>query len=374
MDQQSAKEIIDRYLLGHCTPEEKTLVERFYLQQMQAGNLPENLSARELKAIMWANVAEKTAPARPMLQSFAIRKIALWAAVLAFTLGLWLYYDSSFLSAFRSEDADPYALILKNDIPPGKNTATLRLANGKDIPLSDAQTGVLIHGSAIQYNDQTPVSASLPNLGKEVQMLSINTPRGGQYQVVLPDGTKAWLNSASSIQFPSSFAKAGNRTVSILGEIYFEVAKDRDHPFIVKSSNQNIEVLGTHFNVHAYPEELLATTTLLEGSVRVQNTRLRPGEQALNKQGKIQVAEADTSAVMAWKNGYFSFQDAPIQEVMERLSRWYNIDYELGNDLTKEGFTGKFSRSRNISEVLKMLMKTRKVHFTIVGRRVIVQK
>jgi len=374
MDQQSAKEIIDRYLLGHCTPEEQTLVERFYLKQMQTGDLPENIPVRELKALMWENVAGKTAPDRPQLQLFALRKIAFWAAILAFTLGLWFYYDSSFLSMFQSENTDPYALILKNDIPPGKNTATLHLANGKDIPLSDAKTGVVIYDSNVQYNDQTHIGSSLSKLGREVQMLSVNTPRGGQYQVVLPDGTKAWLNSASSIQFPSAFGKTKNRTVSILGEIYFEVAKDPNHPFIVKSSNQDIEVLGTHFNVHAHPEEPLATTTLLEGSVLVQNTRLRPGEQALNRQGKIQVAEADTAAVMAWRNGYFSFQDTPIQEVMESLSRWYNIEYELGKELTKEGFTGKFSRSRNISEVLKMLTKTGKVHFTIAGRRVVVQK
>lgn len=367
MDKQSAKEIINNYLNGDCNEQERALVEQFYLSQLKAGKLPEELPAQQLKAAMWTTIAAQTAPkqnSRPITTRLWPKKaIAISAAALVLILGTWMFIENN-------QEAD--LLVMSNDIAPGKNRATLRLANGQTIPLSEAKTGLVIDATALKYNDQSPIPAA--ELGKEIQMLAVQTPKGGQYQVLLPDGTKAWLNASSSIQFPSSFQQSKSRKVSIEGEVYFEVSKDQKHPFIVKSSNQEIEVLGTHFNVQQRAGHQITTTTLLEGRVRVQQTILQPGQQAQNRSGNIAVDVADTAAVMAWKNGYFSFHNTSIQEVMETLSSWYDIEVELDKDLNTEGFTGKFSRSRNISEVLKMLSKTGKVHFTIAGRRVIVQK
>jgi ferric-dicitrate binding protein FerR (iron transport regulator) len=208
----------------------------------------------------------------------------------------------------------------------------------------------------------------------------ITTPRGGQYQVTFSDGTKVWLNAASSIRFPVVFT-GKYRKVEITGEAYFEVAKNKAMPFKVKANNSEIEVLGTHFNVSAYNDEAEIKATLLEGKVKVSALDsdnklpavLEPGEQAaINKEGKIDIKNnADTEEVMAWMNGYFQFKSADLKTILRQIARWYDVDIEYKGNANML-FTGQLTRNENVSKVLSKLALTGEVHFKIEGKRIIV--
>ena len=297
------------------------------------------------------------------------------AAVAAITLGTWIYMNevASSRKALRTD------AVVMNDIAPGKNTATLTLPNGKTIKLSDAKTGVVIGDDKLAYNDGTEISGRHPELAsasrpREAILLIAATPRGGTYQVELPDGTKVWLNADSKISFPSQFI-GKERKILLEGEAYFEVFKDGAHPFIVQTDKQEIEVLGTHFNVNSYEDETSVRTTLLEGSVRVSTQNgssiLKPDQQAiLNKHG-LKVEEVNAEDVVAWKDGLFIFEDEPLESVMRKIARWYNVEVEYqGVDKTVR-IGGGVSKYENVSKVLKQLELTKGVHFKIEGRKII---
>ena len=278
-----------------------------------------------------------------------------------------------------------------NDVAPGGNKAVLTLANGKQIILDSAGNGTLMQQGNIKiikldngqlsYNSLNGSSTS-PKTG-EVLYNTISTPRGGQYQVVLADGSKVWLNAASSLRFPTSFT-GNNREVTLTGEGYFEVTHDDAKPFKVLANGVEIKVLGTHFNINAYDDEATIKTTLLEGSVKVEkgaaSKTIRPGEQAqieshdnsLNP--KIMVQSVDVDAAVAWKNGRFIFHGNNIQSVMRQLARWYNVEVSYQGNVTDEEFVGVINRSRyeNISQILEMLEKTRTVSFAVNGHNVTV--
>jgi ferric-dicitrate binding protein FerR (iron transport regulator) len=201
---------------------------------------------------------------------------------------------------------------------------------------------------------------------------------GGQYQLLLPDGSKVWLNSGSSIRFPTAFI-GKERVVELKGEAFFDIKENKKMPFIVRTNNSmDIKVLGTQFNVMAYEDEKSINTTLLEGSVQILketgSTYLEPGQAAvLNKgSGKIKVAPADIEDAVAWKNGYFIFSNENIESIMRKVSRWYNVEIEYQGNLNNKDFVGTISRDKNISELLKMLELTGAIHFRIEGRRVTV--
>lgn len=311
----------------------------------------------------------------------------LWISVAATSLlitGLVFYTKRSALP----DDHEQHAILL-NDIAPGKNTATLTLADGKVIPLSDAKTGVVIDASKLSYNDGTAISTSVQDQGKAGSLLNaIATPRGGQYHVVLPDGTKVWLNAASSIKFPSNFTGVKQRRVELTGEAYFEVSKiagDKHIPFVVVSSNQQVEVLGTHFNINAYADEASSKTTLLEGAVQVSSlnndkstfvenhsARLSPGQQASLNDRAIQIKTVNTEAAVAWKNNKFMFEGNNIQGIMRQISRWYDVDVVFKGNISQEAFAGKISRFKHLSEVLDLIELTGLVHFKVEGRRITV--
>ncbi|WP_215233147.1 FecR family protein [Dyadobacter linearis] len=249
------------------------------------------------------------------------------------------------------------------DIPPGGNRAMLSLSDGRQIPLDSAANGLLgSHGAAsfTKTGDgklRVAVSENLQETNNQSNRLS--TPKGGQYQVTLHDGSKVWLNASSSIRFPTVFAN-NNRTVEISGEAYFEVTKDRKRPFRVRFGTSEVEVLGTSFNIMAYRDESASKTTLVEGSVKLRNKKgskkLTPGQQAtISANGAIQTAAVDIDREIAWKNGLFYFKDSGIQEIMRQAARWYDIDVNYEGKIPKRQFTGKVSRNVNISELLNML-------------------
>lgn len=293
-----------------------------------------------------------------------------YAAMFIFILGLAAAY-------FLTKRVEPGQTIVvekekeQPDIAPGENKAMLTLADGTTIMLDDAGNGVLaqqgnvnvmkLANGEIAYNlDGTA--------GGEVIMNTMSTPRGGQYRLTLPDGTKVWLNAASSITYPVIFV-GRERKVKITGELYFEVAKNKEHPFIVDADGKSlVEVLGTHFNVNSYAGEDQIRTTLLEGSVRVsaaavtegrQVAILKPGQQARQDREKesLVVGDADIENVMAWKNGFFSLQNARFEDVVKELERWYDVEVKYEGKMPAIKFQGKMDRGVHLSGVLRWFSK-----------------
>jgi ferric-dicitrate binding protein FerR (iron transport regulator) len=242
------------------------------------------------------------------------------------------------------------------------------------------QNGTIQHGSA-KINKQGGLliynALASYKSGKKVLYNTLSTPRGGQYQVVLPDGSKVWLNAESSLHFPTAFT-GNQREVTLTGEAYFEVAKYMEKPFRVKVDGMSINVLGTHFNVNAYSDENTIKTSLLEGSVKIikgnLSELLKPGYQAVlnKKQDKIRITDADMDGVMAWKNGLFQFDGADINNIMHEIGRWYNVEIVYSGKVPTRTFEGKISRDAELSEVLRIL-ELSKVKFSVVGRKIIVQ-
>lgn len=252
------------------------------------------------------------------------------------------------------------------DVTPGSNKAILTLADGTQISLDSnasrmIREGIRQEGNQLQYDGAAGVSLN-----------TLSTPRGGQFQVKLPDGTMAWLNAASSIRYPAAFI-GKERVVEITGEVYFEVAKNAKMPFRVKAGNrQVIEVLGTHFNVCAYNDETIARTTLIEGAVRVQGMLLKPGQQAQTGTDGTKIMQVHTDQAIAWKNGFFDFEDADLEDVMRQLSRWYDLEVIYEGKPPRMQFGGKMSRDLKLSDILAGL-KGASVHFRIdEGRKLIV--
>lgn len=304
-----------------------------------------------------------------------------------------------------------------NRVMVGLNKAMLTLASGEHIALNGEKEGVVVEGSSLTYNDGTSIASEkalhISGADKRTKLV-VNTSNGGIYQVTLPDGTKVWLNAASRLKFPASFASVEQRRVELTGEAYFEVAKvvvkksnkkKYRLPFIVESNGQKIEVLGTHFNVSAYSNEESVKTTLIEGSVRVtpsyqndnrlkgpdpssldpleiiksngtelmsaQAVVLSPNHQAILTGTGISVKVVKANEAIAWKNGEFIFRNMPLKNIMNVVSRWYDVDvtYQSGNS-SEALLGGTISKSSTITEVLKMLELTANVHFKRDGRKI----
>ncbi len=283
----------------------------------------------------------------------------------------------------------------KQDIAPGGNKAVLTLADGSQIILDSAANGNLAsqgNVKLIKLDGQLAYNGSKSPSGDEGEIIynTITTPRGGQYQLILSDGSKVWLNAASSLRYPATFA-GKERKVELTGEGYFEVAHNAAMPFKVKINTPlgdggEVEVLGTHFNINSYADEATINTTLLEGKVKVtplansqlntQNSQLlSTGQQAkLNSTGQITVNKnVELDEVMAWKNGVFNFSGLTIEDIMRQISRWYNLDVSYQGQTSKETFTGIVSRNNNISQVLK-IMEEAGIKFSIKNKNITVMQ
>lgn len=371
MQREELKAILEKIRSGRYTPEEEAIA-KYWLHQL---NHKEDSGYSEVQLDQISNemwTAIKSQEASPVS-----RKVKLWhrivaAASIAMVIGTGLWF---YIGAELSQQ-DSTGLVHRNDVAPGKNKASLTLANGRMIPLSDAKTGVVMDDSKITYNDGTMITSSAMSDEK----IEIKTPRGGTYQVTLSDGTKVWLNAASSLIY-STFSKAKGklRMVRLTGEAYFEVAKDKEHPFQVATENQTIEVLGTHFNVNSYATEKESKTSLLEGSVAVsfsgKRYHLKPGEQAVVSSNKIEIKAFDTDMAVAWKNGMFMFNGQDLESIMGQVARWYDVNVEYQHPALKnQTFDGSVSRFQNISQLLEVLESTGSVHFKLEGRRLLVTK
>lgn len=396
MKKQQFLTLLNKYLKNQASAEEANLLNAYYHLFMADPDVLDLLNyddkeklRSQIKAGIDAKIDEvsKSAPIKRQLWP----RIAVVAAVLtAIVCSVFFFNVQRYFGGDKTDSSleTGHGELLETDIPPGRNTAYLTLGNGEVINLSDTRTGIVVNASSLKYNDNSQVIASKENdkskgLSGTAQTLTAATPRGGTYQVTLPDGTNVWLNSDSKISFPSKF-NGEKRKVLLDGEAYFEVAKAKNKPFIVESKGQLVEVLGTHFNINAYRDELSLKTTLLEGSVKVSREQklegrikyfseiLKPNQQSIIKGTTTTVKTVKASETIAWKNGDFIFVDMGIEDIMKVLSRWYNIEVTYQGKVTKERFQAKISRHRSLSQVLKRLEETDLVHFKIEGRRVFV--
>ena len=321
-------------------------------------------------------------PVLPARIRMISRKWMAYAAAVAVIISVGFFVWKN--AAQEPAREDIIAKTVTTDILPGSNKATLTLGDGHTIILDRAANGSLaaqgntriikLNEGSLSYtinSGDQPTAATLYN--------TINTPRGGQYQVILPDGSKVWLNAASSLRFPTQFT-GGSRTVEVTGEAYFEIAKNKDLPFIVNVNNAAIKVLGTHFNVMAYNDEELLKTTLLEGSVEFINASthqvMKPGEQMqLSKIGRAQlITGVDTGAVIAWKEGVFHFEKASMETVMRQLARWYDVEVIYERKTSADDlFYADIPRNNKLSDVLKALKIAGGIQFELEGKTIIVR-
>jgi len=326
------------------------------------------------------SVQEKIFPAKRKLFFLAMKKwqyaAIVSAIVVAAGIGIYIKYDGP-SGGTKIADSHPF----HNDVAPGGNKALLTLEDGRTIILDTVQNGTLSRQGGTKVlkinNGQLAYKANASSTPGSVSYNMLSTPRGGQYQLFLPDGSKVWLNASSSLKYPTAFT-GKDRGVELTGEGYFEVAKNAAMPFSVKVNGVAIEVLGTDFNVNAYADEAEVRTSLLTGSVRVSlgsvNSLLKPGDQSqVDAHGKfIVVNDVDVDNEISWKNGYFFFEKADIRTIMRQISRWYDVEVEFEGAVSEtRRFGGKIQRDLQLSQVLEVL-QTSQVHCRIEGRKLIV--
>lgn len=382
MDDKEIKEIIKKYQAGLCSEEEKAWVESWYLNlgdDSSDGELQES-EMSSIKKDVWKGIVSERPNVSPKRRPVHLYYKVTAAATILITIGLAFY----FLYEQDTSNIDTAYNIDENVVRPGDNKAYLTLANGKKINLSDNEEGMVVERDGLkivkklngelvyEISENTYPDAALAGNN------TIETPKGGQYQVVLPDGTKVWLNASSSLEYPVKF-DATERRVILRGEGYFEVTPDKKKPFRVISDKQTIEVLGTKFNVNTYEDEMITKTTLLEGSVKVSlgndiSRVLKPGEQASTTGRNIDVRKVDTEQAIAWYKGDFTFDEIELNMIMRQISRWYDVEIVYQHDVGDVKFGGSISRSKDIQEVLKVLSMTKGVNFKLEGRRVTVMQ
>jgi len=300
-----------------------------------------------------------------------------YAAAILILLGPLIYLKLNKDKAGANTD------VVQEDFQPGGNKAILTLANGKKISLTDAKNGQLSKESDIiitKSKDGQLVYSVAPSTAEtkptQTSYNVIETPKGGQYQVKLPDGTKVWLNASSSLKFPASFSSVSERTVVLNGEAYFEVVHLSHKPFIVQMKGYDVKVLGTSFNISNYENDGFVATSLLSGSVMADSKKqgsvvLVPGQQAYMdyKGGKIQVQDVDVNNAVAWKNGDFVFEKAHIFSIMKKMERWYDIRVVYEGDFKGFNFSGLVSRQQSLITVLDMLASTGRMKYKINAER-----
>lgn len=376
--------LADKWLKGTISQEEKALFEAWY------NNVPEGTvewndetthSRQELSEHLLQQIRERMEEKRPLSLYHRMpgRYLRVAAAIALLIISAGIYW-------FSVKKQGPSQLAAGNNInniqlKPGGNKATLTLANGTVIALEDEHNGALgqqnntkiikLNNGQLVYNSEQEKSGNAPAVFN-----TLSVPRGGKYNITLADGTVVWLNAASSLTFPAAFT-GKERQVSLNGEAYFEVATDPSRPFSVKVGDMQVQVLGTHFNIMAYNDEQSVNTTLLQGAVKIQSSTgealLRPGQQAkMDHAGKVQVVHADIDAVIAWKNGLFSFNNASIEEVMRQVARWFDAEIVYPDGIPQDRFQGEIDRSSDITAVLKIL-EASGVKFTVQGHKILVR-
>ena len=375
MDNARLRHLLSRYINKTITPAEQTELSGFL-------NAAEHETQLELLIEeAWIQSGEET--------SFPVRKterrplktvyLQRWAAAVLLLLlagGAWFLWKMK-----AGPQPLAAATALKKDVSPGTSKAMLTLGDGSTIELDSTLKGRLPQQGSVQLQLRPGLLKYGKNgqpAGSNVAYNVLRTPKGGQYRLELPDGSKVWLNAASSLRFPTVFA-GPERRVELSGEAYFEIARNARQPFFVDVNKASVAVLGTSFNIMAYANEAAIKTTLLEGAVKVSresaSSILKPGEQSLlDANGKMQVIEkADIDLAVAWKNGLTSFKSADIKTIMRQVERWYDIEVVYSGPVPERSFTGDIPRDANLSELLRLLEISR-IHFRMDQRKLIVMQ
>ena len=364
---KETEQLIDDYINGTCNEVERAIVERAYLRFTEKKVFPadDDIQLVELQAETFQLI-------RSRMESTTVKKInwrpylAAASVILLLAIGVFSYQEYH-----TSVSATP---VFAHDADPGGNKAWLTLGNGKKIAINDTVDGQLAEeqGVRIYRNSRGELIYEANGVGNRHLINTLETPRGGMSQVILPDGSHVWLNAETRLKYPLSFAGQKVRQIELEGEAYFEVAKDSAHPFRVKTAHQVVDVLGTHFNISAYATQGYTRTTLVEGRVQLSNehneVKLLPGDQAtLTEEGSFAVAKIDTVYALAWKNGEFMFQNARLDNILRCVARWYDVDIRYEDEAARaEVFWGSISRYVKVSQFLSVLDRTGKVKFDIV--------
>ncbi|NLR77339.1 FecR family protein [Chitinophaga eiseniae] len=386
---ENARELFIRFLNNECTEEEVAqLMEAFASgedaatfndilhRQLEAG-LDDQDYAVEIQEVYHHIERRIGQELKPKQVRLLWKRLAI-ASLVVFLIGIgyWFFFNRKNNTPIAASKS-----ISTKDFAPGSAKATLTLANGDVVGLDSAGIGALTKQGSVSISKPDSGQLVYSANGTRAQILynTITVPRGGHYEVTLSDGTKVWLNAASSIHFPTAFS-GNQRVVEITGEAYLEVAKQTSAPFIVKNGATEIKVLGTHFNINSYPEEGYAKITLLEGKVAVSIHQghdfrlLDPGQQARITPAGNNISvltDVDTESEIAWKSNLFYFKNADIKTIMRELGRWYNIEVSYEGEIPERTFSGKISRNTNISNVLKILEQS-KIHFRVTPQGIVV--
>jgi len=400
MEPQELNALIEKYLLGQATETERQSLLEWY---RSGGNqdvewfMDEPNEEELVKERMYSYIHEHTSTL-PARKSVAVGKLRLYYKWIA-AAAIFVLVPLAFLNHYSKAPVEPGKVAgLKKPIDHleggrGDKRVVLTLADGSTVYLDNGPAREIAKesGTSISKTAKGELVYSAPEeiatSNRVVKYNMIVTPRGGHYKIVLPDGTHVWLNAASSLKFPTAFG-GKERSVQLTGEGYFEVAKDKSRPFKVitpspdgKGPGQEVEVLGTHFNINAYGDEGGTRTTLLEGRVKVSPALPReasrvlvPGQQSNLNNQDLHVDFVDIESVMAWKSGYFVFDNKTLSTVMAELARWYDVDVYCDSKLNDIRLGGYISQGKKLEEVLDLLTLTRRIHFKIEGRRVIVMQ
>ncbi|HJT74610.1 MAG TPA: FecR domain-containing protein [Chitinophaga sp.] len=375
------EELLQRYLDGQCSAAEVkelytwlktsgshrpllTAMQREFEQVMNTRHeIPSELSDRIETRLLQDISREKIIP---LHKRFRLGWAAA-AAVLLLAGAIYYMYNAS-------TGKGPVAGLVQEDtadIAPGRNKAVLTLSNGDEVTLDSAGNQVISQGQTVirQRNGQLHYAAGADDA---VVYNTLTVPRGGQFNIILPDGSHVWLNAASSLKYPTAF-KEGQRMVELQGQGYFEVSPNAKQPFFVKVNNMEVLVLGTRFDVMAYPDENSINTTLIEGLVKVNQHKLQPGQQAVldPATGAMTIRAADVEQVIAWKTGFFEFDNARLSDILRQLSRWYDIDISYNQEEPDRRLGGRISRNLPLSDILHMLEENGP-KFTLSGRKLTV--
>jgi len=381
MQRAELEKLFDQYLAETITPADlqqlwKTLEqpehaaawEAFIEQLCSRENLHGLSNEHEVESAL-AAIKQQMAPPR-------IRYLRRWSwaaasIILLLTAGIY-YWQHQPLKQQRAAIVKP-----ADEVAQGANTAILTLADGSKITLDSTANQVIRQGATAIRQQGDSLHYEAKEKGPLIAYNTLATPRGSQFQVTLSDGTKVWLNAASSLQFPVAFS-GGERIVKLTGEAYFEVAGNPQQPFKVVTGGMEVQVLGTRFNLSAYDDESTVKTTLLQGAVKLVSPAsqvvLQPGEQGLlpSPLAAFRVRTVNPEDAVAWKNGFFAFDNAGIREVMQQIARWYDVEVVFEDNNIKRNFGGTVSRYKDVTAVLKRLEMTGVIHFKMEGRKIIV--
>ncbi len=370
MEKDKLNRLIGSYIDGTCSDKERKTVEDHFLQYLTK---EEATPSQEQLDRSFHSIYKKLRPmmsqGQPKAMKSLMKSMLPYAAAVVLLLGIGSLY---FLNNKQNPSSKSPTASISEPVLPGGNRATLLIDGGKSIDLDDKKEGIVMQDGKIRYTDGSQLAGGNSDIASK--QYTVLTPKGGTYQLRLPDGTNIWLNADSRISYAADLARTDTREVRLEGEAYFEVAKDLRRPFVLTTAREQIRVLGTQFNVNSYSDETTGRTTLVEGSVGINgNTILMPGQQAIvDRYGKIRLATVNVSKVVAWKNGKFVFESAPLESVMKKIGRWYNVEPIYKGTVSERTFSGTLSRFEDIQKLLDKISYTSDVRFKLEGRRVIV--